>query len=87
MLTHTLLHLLPRDPLRLAPELVNLANFLVEFPLGNRRLDLERAIACFNQALEVFTRQAIPVHWATTQNNLQQALRQLDEHRTQQAIS
>ncbi|MEH2182001.1 CHAT domain-containing protein, partial [Nostoc sp.] len=35
----------------------------------------ELAIAAFNQALEVYTKSAFPVNWATTQNNLGNAYR------------
>ena len=38
---------------------------------------LELAIAAFRLALEVFTRQRLPLHWAGTQNNLGLALMSL----------
>ncbi len=41
--------------------------------LGQQRRDaaaLERAIQCFNAALEVFTRESAPRQWASTQYNL-----------------
>ncbi|MBD2744081.1 tetratricopeptide repeat protein [Coleofasciculus sp. FACHB-1120] len=36
---------------------------------------LERAIACYEQALQIYTRQAFPQDWAMTQNNLGNAYR------------
>ncbi|MEH2244818.1 CHAT domain-containing protein, partial [Nostoc sp.] len=38
--------------------------------LGERAENIELAIAAYNQALEVTTKSAFPVDWATTQNNL-----------------
>ncbi len=37
---------------------------------GERAKNIEEAIAAYSQALEVFTRTAMPVDWATTMNNL-----------------
>ncbi len=51
----------------------NLGNFgflLGKFPLGNRAANLEIAIACYEMAFTVFTREAFPEDWAWTQNNL-----------------
>jgi hypothetical protein len=42
----------------------------MEFPLGNRALNLELAIAAYEAALAVYTREAFPEKWAMTQNNL-----------------
>ena len=36
---------------------------------GDRAANLEQAIECYKQALEVRTWQDLPVDWATTQNN------------------
>ena len=36
---------------------------------------LERAIACYEQALQIYTRKAFPQDWAMTQNNLGNAYR------------
>ncbi|MBK4732539.1 CHAT domain-containing protein [Oxynema sp. CENA135] len=47
-----------------------LAVDLYQFPLGNRANNLEIAIACYRAALHVYTRDAFPQQWATTQNNL-----------------
>jgi CHAT domain-containing protein/tetratricopeptide (TPR) repeat protein len=47
-----------------------LANSLVNNPLGNRAENIEQAIFHYQQTLEVRTRQAYPEDWAMTQNNL-----------------
>ena len=39
-------------------------------PGGDRQANLQQAIACFTQVLEVRTREAFPFEWAMTQNNL-----------------
>ncbi len=41
-----------------------------ESTLGDRGENLRQAIACFERALEVLTREAYPQDWAATQNNL-----------------
>ena len=43
-------------------------------PVGDAALNHERAIACHQRALEVYTREAFPREWAVTQNNLGTAL-------------
>ncbi|MFB2837463.1 CHAT domain-containing protein [Floridanema evergladense] len=48
-------------------------NLIAQFPLGNRALNLEMAIAAYQLALQVRTREAFPVDWAATQNNLANA--------------
>ena len=45
-------------------------NLIQQFPLGNRLLNLELAVAAYELALQVYTRAAFPQQWATTQNNL-----------------
>jgi CHAT domain-containing protein/tetratricopeptide (TPR) repeat protein len=56
------------------PELIasifTFGNLIAQFPLGTRWLNLEMAIAAYERALEVCTREAFPEDWATTQNNL-----------------
>jgi hypothetical protein len=37
---------------------------------GKRAENIDMAIACYQQALEVYTRQDFPEDWAMTQNNL-----------------
>ncbi len=43
---------------------------LSEATLGNRTLNLRRAIACHEAALRVYTEADFPSAWATMQNNL-----------------
>jgi CHAT domain-containing protein len=45
-------------------------NLIQQFPLGNRRINLEAAITALQYSLKVFTRADFPVQWAGTQNNL-----------------
>ena len=45
-------------------------NLLQQFPLGSRWLNLEIAIAAHQQSLQVRTREAMPVDWAKSMNNL-----------------
>jgi CHAT domain-containing protein len=46
---------------------------LEQNPQANRAENLEQAIYCYQQALEVFTRVAFPEQWAMIQNNLANA--------------
>src|SRR5579863_1292040 len=55
----------------------NLGNAYWNLPGGDRQANLERAIACYEAALQVRTREAFPVQWAMTQNNLGTAYRNL----------
>ncbi len=48
----------------------NFCNAIREFPLGSRASNLEIAIAGYEVALTVFTRQEYAEDWARTQNNL-----------------
>jgi len=54
----------------IAAVIVTLGNLIGQFPLGSRLVNLEIAIACYLQALEVYTRADFPEDWAMTQNNL-----------------
>ncbi len=49
---------------------VMFANLIAQFPLGNRLVNLEIAIACYGLALSFYTRDAYPEHWAGIQMNL-----------------
>ena len=51
----------------------NLANAYSDRIRGERAENLEQAIGHYQQALEVYTRQAYPEDWAMTQNNLANA--------------
>ncbi|WP_396771578.1 CHAT domain-containing protein [Microcystis aeruginosa] len=53
----------------------NLCVDISEFPLGSRANNLEIAIKGYHTLLEVYTREAFPDKWATTQNNLGEAYR------------
>src|SRR5262249_15165469 len=57
----------------------NLGNAYRELPVRDRQQNLERAIACYRQALEVRTRDAFPADWAVTQINLGSAYSELPE--------
>ena len=54
----------------IAAVLVDFGNLIKQFPLGTRWLNLELSIAAYEQALQVRTRQHLPVEWAQTMNNL-----------------
>jgi len=43
---------------------------LLDFPLGNRALNLELSIAAYRLTLNVFTRKTSPQQWAVIQNDL-----------------
>jgi tetratricopeptide (TPR) repeat protein len=47
-----------------------LANLILDFPLGNRDINVEFSIACYERLSEVFTVHQSPEIWANTQNNL-----------------
>ncbi len=48
----------------------NLGAAYSDLPAGDRAKNLRRAIACYEAALQVRTREDFPVNWAATQNNL-----------------
>ncbi len=48
----------------------NLGAAYSDLPAGDRAKNLRRAIACYEAALQVYTREDFPVDWAATQNNL-----------------
>ncbi|MFP5275136.1 hypothetical protein [Coleofasciculus sp.] len=54
----------------------NLANAYRDRIRGERAENLEQAIAAYNLALQVSTREAFPQNWAETQSNLAEALMQ-----------
>ncbi|MEG4148337.1 CHAT domain-containing protein [Microcoleus sp. Pol12B5] len=51
------------------------SNVISQFPLGSRASNVEIAIAGYELALTVFTRQEYPEYWARSQNNLAIAYR------------
>ncbi|XZN92343.1 MAG: CHAT domain-containing protein [Microcoleus sp.] len=54
----------------IAGVIVNFGNLIQQFPLGRRAWNLEIGIACYRDALIVYTPENYPEKWATTQNNL-----------------
>ncbi|BAZ53174.1 TPR repeat-containing protein [Nostoc sp. NIES-4103] len=54
----------------LAGCLMNLSNSIQHFPLGNRAVNLEIAIAAYELGLTAFTLNTAPDYWAKAQNNL-----------------
>ncbi|NWF60089.1 MAG: CHAT domain-containing protein [Fischerella sp.] len=68
--TTTLEEMQPDEAEYLAAVLVLFSNRIREFPLGDKASNMEIAIAGYEIALTVYTRQALPQDWAMTQNNL-----------------
>ncbi len=67
-----------QEPLAWAEIQIRLGNILAA--LGQRQRDVqlyEKAIACFNNALEEFTQEKTPLEWAAVQTNLGTALQAL----------
>ncbi|NEP35325.1 MAG: tetratricopeptide repeat protein, partial [Moorea sp. SIO3B2] len=59
----------------LAAVIGNFSNLIQQFPLGDKASTMEIAITGYEVALTVFTREAFPINWASTQNNLGLAYR------------
>ncbi|OLT67160.1 hypothetical protein BI334_20960 [Moorena producens 3L] len=53
----------------------NLGRAYVNRITGQKAQNQENAIACYQLAKEVYTREAFPVDWASTQKNLGSAYR------------
>ncbi|NEQ71284.1 MAG: tetratricopeptide repeat protein [Symploca sp. SIO2D2] len=68
--TNTLAKVESQQAPLIAAILVSLGNLIAQFPLEKQASNLETAIACYQNALQVYTREAMPVEWATTQSNL-----------------
>ncbi|MEB3887420.1 tetratricopeptide repeat protein, partial [Lyngbya sp. CCY1209] len=51
-------------------DLLNFANLVQQFPLGQRDVNLEISIAIYSIALDFFKRDTNASSWATIQNNL-----------------
>ncbi len=60
----------PEWKLFIASDIHNSAVDLGEFTSGNRSINLELAIACYDRALSVYTQSDFPEEWAMMQNNL-----------------
>jgi hypothetical protein len=54
----------------LAAVIVEFSNLIQQFPLGSKASNMEIAITGYEVALTVYTREALPIDWAMTQNNL-----------------
>jgi len=63
----------PQEGQFIAAVLDEFGNLIVQFPLGSKASNLETAIAFYQNALDIYTREAFPVNWAGTQNNLANA--------------
>jgi tetratricopeptide (TPR) repeat protein len=68
--TATLAKLEPEQAQGIVEDIGNFSNRIQKFPLGNRASNLEIAITGYEVVATVFTREAYPQDWATTQNNL-----------------
>ena len=72
---------------RLGDDAENLGNAL--FALGERQSGTTRfdeAVAAFPEALKEWTRERVPLDWATVQNNLANALSMLGERESGTAL-
>ncbi|NJN11041.1 MAG: tetratricopeptide repeat protein [Richelia sp. RM1_1_1] len=54
----------------IAEAIGNFGSLIAQFPLGDKANNMEIAIACYETIMQVFTREAFPQDWATTQLNL-----------------
>jgi Tetratricopeptide repeat len=54
----------------LAALIGNFSNLIGQFPLGDKASNMEIAIAGYEIVLKFITREALPIDWAATQNNL-----------------
>ena len=81
--TATLPKLEPEQAHEIAAVIGTFTNRIWEFPLGNRASNLEIAITGYEVVATVFTREASPEQWATSQNNL--GLAYLERIRGEQA--
>ena len=60
----------PETARSIAEEIFKFSNRIQEFPLGNRAINIEIAIAGYEICLTVFPPQEFPQEWASIQNNL-----------------
>ena len=61
---------MPNQKTSVAVVLGEFGNLIQQFPLGQRWLNLELAIAAYLQAMKLISRTATPIEWAITQTNL-----------------
>ena len=73
--TTTLPEMQPDVAQYIAVNIVNFSSLIQQFPLGDKASNMEIAIAGYEGVLTLFTRDALPQQWATTQNNLGEAYR------------
>lgn len=59
--------------------IVIFGDLIAKFPLGQRAENIEKAIAYYQEALEVITRQAFPYDYLTTSFNLGVAYQELKQ--------
>ncbi|MCH7547767.1 MAG: hypothetical protein IID30_15320, partial [Planctomycetes bacterium] len=57
----------------------NLGNAWSKLPTGDRARNIEKAIKCYQQALEVWTKEALPHYHEIAKNNLKAASDDLDK--------
>lgn len=69
----------PRDSQEAAAIAVNLGVAFNTLPGRDRQANLERAIVYYNGAMQIYTRQAFPMEWATIQHNLGSAYSDLPQ--------
>ncbi len=60
----------PDEAKSIAADIVNFSNLIAQFPLGDKASNMEIAIKGHKVALTVRTREAFPIDWAATQNDL-----------------
>ncbi|NES17926.1 MAG: CHAT domain-containing protein [Symploca sp. SIO3E6] len=68
--TTTLPSIVPEQAQNLAADIVNFSILIRKLPLGNQASNMEIAIAGYEVAAMVFTKEAFPQEWASVQNNL-----------------
>ncbi|XGV97804.1 MAG: CHAT domain-containing protein [Leptolyngbya sp. BL-A-14] len=54
----------------IAAALTNFGRLIQEFPAGQQEVNIELAIAAYQQALQIFTHETSPITWAMIQTNL-----------------
>jgi tetratricopeptide (TPR) repeat protein len=61
---------IPENAQSVAATIHDFGNLIIEFPLGNRANNIEIAIACYEVAATVYTREAFSEHWGLIQSSL-----------------
>ncbi|TAF38492.1 MAG: hypothetical protein EAZ68_12785, partial [Oscillatoriales cyanobacterium] len=73
--TSTFTEVTSEEAASIAAVIGNFGTLINQFPLGRRAWNLEIGIACYLEALKVYTPENDPEKWAGTQNNLGAAYR------------